>query len=128
MVEATPTTEPNDEGGDDTRTRRRRLSIVEVIAIVVVLGILATIVVFTVDNANQTAITSACAAEAKTIQTAVDSYRAKHHAGDKPEMSGPNSLVSDRDLSASSVRWTLSYHGTTPILSAIPGAGCRGNR
>jgi type II secretory pathway pseudopilin PulG len=126
MVETTPATDTHGDSDGGTRGRGRRLSIIEVVAIVVVLGILAVLVAFSVNNANQISITKACTTEAQAIRVAVDSYRAKHHATDTPPMTGANSLLSDRDLLVPSSRWSLSYHGTKPIMSAVPGAGCRG--
>jgi type II secretory pathway pseudopilin PulG len=126
MVQSTPRTETNTDANAGKGTWRGRLTVVEVIAVVVVLGILAAFVVFTVDDASQKGITVACAAEAKAVRTAVDSYRAKHGSKQTPQMTGPNSLLSDHDLLVPSVRWELSYLGTTPMLTAVPDAGCHG--
>jgi hypothetical protein len=112
---------------ENRETGKRRGHILEIVAVVIVLGVLAVIVAFTVDDTTHVAIGSACAAEAKSIRTSVASYRAKHHATDDPRMSGPNSLVSDHEMLAPSPHWALSYNGHTPMLRAIPGAGCHGN-
>jgi hypothetical protein len=128
-VDTTPSTETNTEAVAQSAAgpRRRRLSVVEVVAIVIVLGVLAVFVGFTVSDANQKAITATCAAEAKAIRTAVDAYRAKHGATTRPQMTGPNSLLSDHDVLAPSPRWIISYLGNNLFLTAIPGAGCRGS-
>src|SRR5690349_8184011 len=67
---ATGTTETS-EPPPSRRSGRGRFSVVELIAVVALLGILAAFVVFAVQNSNQASTTESCVAEAKTIHTAI---------------------------------------------------------
>jgi general secretion pathway protein G len=50
---------------------------VEILLVVVILGILAAIVVFAVQNLSGQSSTAACQGEYKTIETALESYKAE---------------------------------------------------
>ncbi len=56
-------------------------TLVELLIVIVILGILATITVFAVRGITDQGQTSACKADKKTLQTAVEAYYAqKRHA------------------------------------------------
>ncbi len=56
-------------------------TLVELLIVIVILGILATVTVFAVRGITDQGQTSACAADKKTLQTAVEAYYAQkgHH-------------------------------------------------
>lgn len=61
----------------EARTSDEGFTLVELLIVIVVLGILASIVVFGVATFRQDAKTTACASEAKTVSVAADAYDAK---------------------------------------------------
>jgi type II secretion system protein G len=60
--------ELGDEGG---------FTLIELLIVIVILGILAAIVVFAVQNLTGQSATAACQAEFKTVETAVETYKAQ---------------------------------------------------
>lgn len=53
-------------------------TLVELLIVIVILGILATVTVFAVSGISQEAKTNVCFADRASVQTAVDAYWAKH--------------------------------------------------
>jgi len=60
--------ERGDEGG---------FTLIELLIVIVILGILAAIVVFAVQNLTSSSVQSACRADFKTVQTAAEAYKAQ---------------------------------------------------
>ena len=65
---------------DRLRARAQRsdegFTLIELLIVIVILGILAAIVVFAVGNSTNQAKTSACQADKKTVETALEAYKA----------------------------------------------------
>lgn len=59
--------------------REDGFTLIELLIVIVVLGILATIVVFGVAEFQTDSEKTACQAQVKTLQTAVEAYRAKNN-------------------------------------------------
>ena len=68
------------------RLRQRRVraesgfTLIELLIVIVILGILAAIVVFAVQNLTGQSATAACQAEYKTVETALEAYKAQEGA------------------------------------------------
>ena len=77
-------------GNDDTLIERG-FTLVELLIVVVILGILASIVVFAVGNATGSAQTNACATEKSTIGDALEAYKAQ--TGAYPQAAGGNTAM-----------------------------------
>ena len=61
-------------------------TLIELLVVIVILGILAGIAVFAVQSLTGTSVASACATDLKTVEVAVESYRAQ--MGNYPDGTG----------------------------------------
>lgn len=64
----------------DLRRQDQGFTLIELLMVVVILGVLAGIVVFSVRGVNDDSKKSACKANLATAQTAVEAYYAQHNA------------------------------------------------
>ena len=65
-------------------------SLVELLIVIVILGVLATITVFAVRGITDDGETSACGSELKTLETATETYFAQNSATVIPLFDGPD--------------------------------------
>jgi general secretion pathway protein G len=72
----------------DQSIRERGFTLVELLVVVVILGILAGITVFAVSNFTSSGTSSACQADFKTVQVAMESFKAQE--GSFPNSSTPS--------------------------------------
>ena len=59
-------------------------TLIELLIVIVILGILATVVVFSVRGITDQGQDSACAADAKTVEVALEAYYAQYGSGGIP--------------------------------------------
>ena len=59
------------------KRRDEGFTLIELLIVVIILAILAAIVIFAVGNTSQSAKQSACNSDAKTVETAVEAYKAQ---------------------------------------------------
>ncbi len=97
----------NDEG----------FTLVELLIVIVILGILATVVVFAVQGITDTGQQNACAVGERTVQTAVEAYYAENQAwpADMTALAGY--------LREDTGDWTTDGSGG---VSAVGGSDCDG--
>lgn len=98
--------------------RRRRgddgFTLIELLMVIIILGILAAIVVFSVRGINDKAAENACKAEVSTVETAYESYVAQN--GGTPTLAV---LVSSGFLRSTPTYVTaVDATSTTPLASA----------
>jgi Tfp pilus assembly protein PilE len=101
-----------------TTARRHRVTLVEMLAIVLILGVLASIVAFAVSDIGNKGRAKTCAADAQTIFAAIESYRASpgHQTTDDPTMA---ELVAGRDLIVTSTSYpVVTYRNHVASLPA----------
>ena len=101
-----------------TEKKDKGFTLVELLIVIVILGILATVVVFAVANVTEKAQDNACGVEKKTIQTASESYKAVNN-GDIPADFDALASYLTEDISTS--LWALDAEGN---VSAVAGSKC----
>jgi len=70
------------------RDNESGFSLIELLIVIVILGVLAGIVVFSVQGISDRGTSSACKANAKTVQVAQEAYYAKSADGDYADSVG----------------------------------------
>lgn len=121
-------------GGKD-----KGFTLIELLIVIVILGVLATVTVFAVRGISDKGNDSACAADAKTLETAIESYFAQNSATqfgaftlDDPDTTSVNEasgtppmqvLVAAQLLRAPSTKHTIAANGTlTGLGDCAPAA------
>lgn len=103
--------EKRDEGG---------FTLIELLIVIIILAILAAIVVFAVGSTGSNSKYAACNADAKSFETAMESYKAQ--LGFYPGTSG--TIQNGSSLSASVQTWTVGGTATStaagPFLRSLP--------
>jgi prepilin-type N-terminal cleavage/methylation domain-containing protein len=92
-------------------------TLIELLIVIVVLGILAGIVVFGVQTVQDDAQEAACKADVRTVQTAVEAYRAQNE-GNIPTMA---QLTGAAEPYLRSTPASVQINATT---GAVTGTGC----
>jgi prepilin-type N-terminal cleavage/methylation domain-containing protein len=87
----------------------RGFTLVELLIVIVILGILATVTVFAVRGITDKGRESSCAADSKTLEVAVESYFARFGGTSVTEAS----LVSSGLLRSQSANYNVSADGQT---------------
>ncbi len=92
-------------------------TLVELLIVIVILGILATVTVFAVRGITDQGKTSACEADQKTLETAVEAYFAQNGSSTIP--GGEATLVSGGFLRSESAKFNVDSGG---VLTAVDAA------
>ena len=108
-------------------TRRMRgqggFTLIELLVVIAILGVLAGVVVFAVNGIQSNADESACKIDKRTLQTAVQAFRADR--GVYPNADGSN-LVTEGFLEEASTKWVIvvaSPGAKTSTVAYNPAAG-----
>ena len=91
-----------------TGGRDRGFTLIELLIVIVILGVLATVTVFAVRGISDRGKTSACDADKKTLETAIESYFAQNAVSAIP---APASVPPD-DTATPGVNESLNVAGT----------------
>ena len=108
-------------------TKNKGFTLVELLIVIVILGILATVTVFAVTGITNKGKTSACQSDATTIQTAEEAYSANHGNYTASQAQ----LVSDGLLHAQSTKFTVTLTGGSGTVASysvngVSGGDCAG--
>ena len=98
-------------------------TLIELLIVIVVLGVLAAVVVFALGSVTGNAHQSACAADAKTVETAVGAYNAQFTPPIAVEVSGTAAGSVNPGTPASystATQAALLLGGTSPLLKSWP--------
>jgi general secretion pathway protein G len=95
-------------------TKNKGFTLVELLIVIVILGILATVTVFAVTGITNKGKTSACQSDAKTIQTAEEAFSANNGTYTDVQQD----LVDAGLLHAKSTKYTIA---TVPAVAAAVG-------
>ena len=98
--------------------RQHGFTLIELLIVVVLLGILAGVVVFSVGGFSDRAKANACATERTTLLTAVEAYRGNHATTDNPTIA---QLVTDNEIVSTPVNYALDATSTPVAISGNPG-------
>ena len=97
-------------------------TLIELLVVIVILGILAAVVVFSVRGITDKGDSSACKAQVNTIETAVEAYRAQYGAYPSGTVDSSSVLTGNGGFlkKAPDTKWgTPSVNGTTGAVTGI---------
>jgi general secretion pathway protein G len=97
-------------------------TLIELLIVIIVLGILAGIVVFSVAQFKKDATDSACKADLKTLNVASEAYYAQHSA----YAATVNDLVTGKYLKSAPTELDFSFNGAaaTPANTWVSASNC----
>jgi len=109
------------------KNQDKGFTLVELLIVIVILGILATVTVFAVRGITDQGQTNACSTEAKTIVTAAEAYYAQNNGtfeGDLDVLFDAGYLADD----GASDNWTLTDNtgnaGAVATVATVAGGDC----
>lgn len=95
----------------EVEKKDKGFTLVELLIVIVILGILATVTVFAVRGITDQGQTSACAADEKTLQVAAEAYMAQN--GNYP--ANVAAMVTEGLLRDVSPNWTYAHVAADPV-------------
>jgi general secretion pathway protein G len=99
-------------------------TLIELLIVIVILGVLAGIVVFSVNFITDRGTNAACKTDIKNVQAAVEAYRAQN-TGYPASMDAlvPNFIRSAPDTTSATRKYTIAYDGATGLVTGKTGLG-----
>jgi len=96
--------------------REEGFTLIELLIVIIILGILATVVIFAVGGIQDRGKTNACKTERKNVETALEAFKADNNVDYYPSsLASLTALKNPTDLAN---RWILTAHGTAaPALT-----------
>jgi general secretion pathway protein G len=107
-------------------------TLIELLIVIIILAILAAIVVFAVGTTGANAAAASCESDAKTVETALETYKAELNAYPTADnwgaltgtTAGPTGTVGPFMRSApSSVHYAINFNGTGNVSADVKGQG-----
>jgi prepilin-type N-terminal cleavage/methylation domain-containing protein len=97
---------------EDQKQRRSEggFTLIELLIVIIILAILAAIVVFAVGTTGTNATVASCKADAKSVEVAIEAYKASHTPSAYPAANAWTSLLG---TDASGGPWLKAQPGTT---------------
>ena len=99
---------------EELRAKESGFTLVELLIVIVILGVLAAIVVFSVRGINNSSTTSACSADVATVNSALEAYYAQNKAY-------PASLQALFSASNPLLKSSPTFGGNAAIYNSVSG-------
>jgi prepilin-type N-terminal cleavage/methylation domain-containing protein len=109
------------DAGNERRLLQQGFTLIEALVVVVILGLLAAVMVFAVGGSTDKAKSSACAAEERTLETAVELYHATE--GDFPDSVDDLLTEPTQYLRSRPEHYTIEDDGSGDVLP-VPDGPC----
>jgi len=98
-------------------------TLVELLIVIVILGILATVTVFAVRGITSKAKDNSCAAEQRTIETAIEAFYADHQADAAviADLVGDTAYLKQNPFvqgTGGSGHWNIAFGAGAPVLTS----------
>lgn len=103
----------------ETGKKDKGFTLVELLIVIVILGILATVTVFAVRGITDKGQENSCDVELRSIETATEAY----FANTGSDAAAMTDLVGTYLKSDPSARWSLTA-GSPPTIAAVTGGAC----
>lgn len=112
-----------------SRSRRsldQGFTLVELVVVIALLGVFATVVVSAVFNFRDDADANSCRTDARTLQIATEAYKAQKDVAELPPIGGSDDRYEMSLVEAGFLRDVSSLHNLdeTGLLIAAPGSPC----
>ena len=107
----------------ETQKSDKGFTLVELLIVIVILGILATVTVFAVRGITDQGKTSACKSDQKTLQTALETYYAQNGSASVPNEAA---LVTAGFLREESANLTITAAGAVDVDGLVVSNPCTG--
>ncbi len=105
---------------DDMPIKRDKgFTLVELLIVIVILGVLATVTVFAVRGITDQGQKSACKADKKTLEVAVESYFAQNATATIPGADPEVTLVNAQLLREASTKYNVTAAGAVTVQDTI---------
>jgi prepilin-type N-terminal cleavage/methylation domain-containing protein len=103
-----------------TRADQEGFTLIELLIVITILGVLAAIVVFAVGTTGSNARTNACKADMKTVETALEAFKAQSATSAYPPSADYTTATGLGNYLKDTPTENFSWSTTTGVVTATP--------